>query len=76
MIHIGRFRAIMFLIAVIGGVAFGMQDIAAGFGFFIFMILLGIAARLLSMVMLAVTGKPLLYDVKTTIAKDGSGKSY
>lgn len=76
MIHIGRFRAIVFLIAIVGGVLFGMNDVAAGLGFFIFMILVGVAARILSMVMLAVTGKPLLYDVKTTVSKDGSGKSF
>ena len=76
MIHIGRFRALVFLIAIVGGVLFGMNDVAAGLGFFIFMILVGVAARILSMVMLAVTGKPLLYDVKTTVSKDGSGKSF
>ena len=48
----------------------------AGMGFFVSMLLVGFAARILSMIMLAVTGKPLLYDVKTTISQDGSGKSF
>ncbi|MGI3170110.1 hypothetical protein ACRARG_13240 [Pseudooceanicola sp. C21-150M6] len=72
MIHVKRFRAIVFLIAVLGGVALGMNNVAAGFGFFFFMMFVGLAARMLSMVMLAVTGTPLLYDVKTTLSNDGS----
>ena len=76
MIHIGRFRAITFLIAIVGTVVFWNIDVAAGVFFFIFMIFVALAARMLSAVMLAITGKPLLYDVKTTMSKDGTGKSY
>jgi uncharacterized membrane protein len=76
MIHVGRFRAIIFLIAIVGSIILGSNDVMAGFGFFILMILVGFAARMLSMVMLALTGKPLLYDVKTTVSNDGVGKSF